>query len=138
MGLFGGDSTTNQKTDNFNIDQKLMLEAGATGVSASGGSVVNMLDGGTIKQAFGMGNHAIDSVTDFATSALSGAHHTAELALSGALSTVNDTKQAFQDAAAQVATAYEESKIGNRSALMMGAIALGVVGLVVVSKKARA
>lgn len=118
---FGGDSdsTSNTSSHTENIDQRLLQESGAIGANASGGgtSSVNLsnttnntdrsvttitsntLDAGAIKVAFGLGDHAIDSVTDFATSALSGAHHTAELALDGALSSIADTKDAFYNAA---------------------------------------
>jgi hypothetical protein len=118
---FGGDSDSASSTTSHteNIDQRLLQESGAIGANASGGGtssvnlsnttnntdrsvntvISNTLDGGAIKAAFGMGDHALDNVTDFATSALSGAHHTAELALSGALHSVEDTKDAFYNAA---------------------------------------
>lgn len=137
MGLFGGDSTSTNETKNYNIDQRLFQEAGAVGATSSNGgtSIVNVLDGGAIKEAFGLGHDALNNVTDLATGALSGAHHTEELALSGALSTIEDTKNAYRDATEKVATAYEDAKIGNRSGLMMGALGLGVVALVIIGRK---
>lgn len=139
MGLFSSKSSSSNATTNNNIDQKLLQEQGAIGASASGGSTINMsvLDGGAIQAAFGMGESALDRVTEFATGALSGAHHTTERALSGALASVDASNAAYKDATKQVATAYEDAKIGNRSTMMMGAIALGVVALVMVAKKGR-
>lgn len=135
---FSGSKASTASTTN-NLDNRMFQESGAVGASASGGgtAIVNMIDGGAINAAFGMGEHAIDSVTDFATGALSGAHHTTELALNGALASVDASNAAYKDAAKQVATAYEDAKIGNRSTMMMGAVALGIVGLVMVAKKGR-
>jgi hypothetical protein len=178
----GGSSSASSSTSNTeNIDQRLLQESGAIGANASGGgsssvslssttnntdsrsfsdsskntsvNITNTLDGGAIKDAFGLGNHAIDSVTDFATSALSGAHHTAELALNGALSSVQDTKDAFYDAAKiaqssalgaqqsataayanatdQVATAYEGARVGNKNILIVSGMALAAMALAV-------
>lgn len=137
MGLFGGNSSSSNATTNNNIDQRLFQEAGAIGATSSNGgtSIVNALDGGAIKAAFGMGHDALNSVTDLATGALAGAHHTEELALSGALSSINDTKNAYRDASVQVATAYEDAKVGNRSTMMMGAIGVAAVALVLIARK---
>ena len=130
-------SSATSATTNNNIDQRMQQESGAVGISQSGGgtATINMLDGGTVAAAFGLGSHAIDQVTDFATGALSGAHHTAELALNGALHSVSDSKAAYADAAKQVATAYEDSKVGNRSLYMVGALVVGAVVLVVLIQK---
>lgn len=130
-------SNATTSTTTNNIDQRLQLESGALGVSASGGSnvTVNTLDGGAIEAAFGLGNHAIDQVTDFATGALSGAAHTAELALSGALNSVAGARDAYEGATKEVAKAYEDAKVGNRSMYMVGALAVGAVLLVVVLQR---
>jgi hypothetical protein len=115
----------------------MFQESGAVGASASGGgtATVNMIDAGAIQAAFGMGEHAIDKVTDFTTGALSGAHHTAELALNGALASVDQSRTAYQDATKQIATAYEDAKVGNKSTMMMGAAVLGVVAVVVLAQR---
>jgi hypothetical protein len=170
----GGSKSSSSSTSNTeNIDQRLLQESGAIGASSSSGGsssvalsnttnntdnstttfVQNTLDGGAIKAAFGLGDHAIDSVTDMATSALSGAHHTAELALNGALSSVKDTKDAFYDAAKiaqqsamgaqqsataayqnateQVATAYDGARVGNKNIMIVAGMALGAMALAV-------
>lgn len=172
---FGGDSDSTSTTSSHteNIDQRLLQESGAIGANASGGgtSSVNLsnttnntdrsvttvtsntLDAGAIKAAFGLGDHAIDSVTDFATSALSGAHHTAELALNGALHSVSDTKDAYYNAAKiaqasaqgaqqsatdayknateQVATAYDGARVGNKNIMIVSGIALAAMAVAV-------
>jgi hypothetical protein len=141
MGLFGGSkSSSTNTTETNNIDQRLFQETGAIGATSSGGgtSTINMIDPGLTAAAFGMGESALQKVTDFATGALSGAHYTTQAALDGALSTVKGTQDAFAAANQAVATAYEDSKVGNRSTMMMGAIALGVVALVLISRKASA
>lgn len=137
MGLFGGSSSSSSNTSN--VDQRLLQESGAIGATASGGGsafvTVNQLDGGAIKEAFGLGNHAIDSMSGLATSELSAAHHTAELALNGALASVEGTKEAFNSATKQVAAAYSDAKVGDRNQLLLiGAVALGVIGLAIVGK----
>jgi hypothetical protein len=141
MGLFGGSSSSSSNTSN--VDQRLLQESGAIGATASGGGsayvTVNQLDGGAIKESFGLGNHAIDSMQGLATSELSAAHHTAELALSGALSSVEDTKEAFDRATEKVATAYADAKVGDRNQFMMlGVVAVVVLGLAIANKGARA
>ena len=112
-------------------------ESGAVGASASGGSSVNLtlnqLDGGAIKQAFGMGEHALDKVTSLATSSQSAAHHTAELALNGALSSISGAQQAFESSRKDIATAYEDAKIGARGALNTTAIVMGGAVVMVVA-----
>jgi hypothetical protein len=176
---FGGDSdsTSNTTSHTENIDQRLLQESGAIGANASGGGtssvslsnttnntdrsvntvITNTLDGGAIKAAFGLGDHAIDSVTDFATSALSGAHHTAELALDGALSSIEDTKDAFYNAAKiaqssalgaqqsataawssatdQVATAYDGARVGNKNIMIISGMALAAMALAVLGSR---
>lgn len=175
----GSDSNSSSTSNTENIDQRLLQESGAIGAnSSSGGSssislsnatttntttnntdqsintvITNTLDGGAIKAAFGLGDHAIDSVTDFATSALSGAHHTAELALSGALASVKDTKDAFYDASKiaqlsaansasaaeaawsgatqQVADAYDGARVGTKNIMIVAGMALGAMALAV-------
>lgn len=119
------DATTQTTTNN--VDQRLQQESGAVGISQSGGgtATINMLDGGAIGKAFGLGEHALDSVTQFATGALSAANHTAEGALEGA-------QRSYADATKEVAKAYEDAKVGNRSMYMVGALAVGAVLLVVV------
>ena len=126
---------TESKTEN--IDQRLLQEAGAIGATSSGGgtSIVTMLDGGAIKEAFGLGNHAIDNVTDFATGALSGAQHTAEQAMEGQLSTIKGVKDAYDKGLKEVSTAYEDAKIGNRSIMTAGALLLGGVAIIAVMGK---
>lgn len=53
MGLFGGgNSSSSTSNESHNIDHKIQTAAGSTAVSASGGSVVNMPDGGTVGKAF--------------------------------------------------------------------------------------
>jgi len=183
MYNFGGDSdsTSNTTSHTENIDQRLLQESGAIGANASGGgtssvslssntyntdsrqftdkstNIVNTLDGGAVKLAFGLGDHAIDSVTDFATSALSGAHHTSELALNGALASVKDTKDAFYDAAKiaqssamgaqqsataayanateQVATAYDGARVGNKNIMIVSGIALAAMAVAVIGSR---
>lgn len=141
MGLFGGSSSTSSNTTN--VDQRLLQESGAIGATSSGGGssyvTVNQLDGGAIAASFGLGNHAIDSMNGLATSELSAAHHTAELALNGALASVEGTKEAFSSATKQVAAAYSDAKVGDRNQLvLLGAVALGVIGLAIASKGGRA
>ena len=137
MGFFSGDSSSSSTTNN--VDQRLFQEAGAIGATSSGGGTsvvtVNALDGGAINKAFGLGDHAIDSVTDFATSALSGAHHTTELALSGALSSVQDSKDAFKEATSQVASAYEEARVGNKNIMIMAGLALAFMAFAVMASR---
>jgi hypothetical protein len=184
---FGGgsdsNSTSSSTSNTENIDQRLLQESGAIGANSSGGgsSSVNLssatsnawtqtntdnsintvitqtLDGGAINAAFGLGNHAIDSVTDFASGALSGAHHTAELALTGALSSVADTKEAFYNAAKiaqssaqgaqqsataayanateQVATAYDGARVGTKNIMIVSGIALAAMAVAVIGSK---
>lgn len=134
------DSESSSKTENTtkNTDQRVALAAGGIGASASDGAnvTINALDGGAINQAFGLGNHALDQVTGLATSELSGAHHTTELALSGALASVQDSKAAFNDALKaglstfksandQTAAAYNDAKIGDRQTMQTAVIVIG-------------
>lgn len=126
-------SSANTTTRTDNIDQRMQQESGAVGISLSGGGTgtINMLDGGTVAAAFGLGEHALDKVTDFATGALSAANHTAEGALSGAMAS-------YESATKEVAKAYEDAKVGNRSMYMVGALVVGAVVLVVIVQKGRA
>ncbi len=126
-------SSSSSATTNNNIDQRMQQESGAVGISQSGGgtATINMLDGGTIAAAFGLGEYALEKVTDFATGALSAANHTAEGALEGA-------QQSYADATKEVAKAYEDAKVGNRSMYMVGALVVGAVVLVVLIQKGRA
>ena len=124
-------------SETTNIDQRMAQESGAVGASASGGSKVqltlNQLDGGAIKQAFGMGEHALNKVTSIATGSQSAAHHTAELALNGALSSIEGTQKAFDASRQEIAKAYEDSKIGARGALNTTAIMMGGAVVLVVA-----
>lgn len=183
----GSSSSSSSSSHTDNIDQRLLQESGAIGANASGNGsssvslssttnntdsrsftdsrsdssintvITNTLDGGAIKASFGLGDHAIDSVTDLATSALSGAHHTAELALNGALLSVRDTKDAFYDAAkiaqtaatssaqmaasaysnanSEIATAYEGARVGNKNMLIVSGMALAAMALAVYGSK---
>lgn len=131
--FFSGSKASTSSTTN-NVDQRLALEQGAVGASASGGSkvTINTLDGGAINAAFGLGNHAIEEVTDLATASLSASHHTAEKALQGAFGSIEGTKQAMQDAVKEVATAYEDAKVGNRANMTMGMMLIGGAAVLVV------
>jgi hypothetical protein len=42
-----------------------------------------------------------------------------------------DTKDAFRAASEQVASAYENSRVGNKNMLIMGGLALGAMALAV-------
>lgn len=126
MGLFGG-SKSSTSSSQTNIDQRVGISDGGVGGSASGGSTltINALDGGAIHESFGLGAQALDSVTSLATGALSGAFHTSDLALSGALSSINQTRAAFDTATDQIATAYNDAKIGDRRTLQTAVIVIG-------------
>lgn len=145
--FFGGKSSSNTASTTNNIDQRLLLEDGGLGVSASGGSnvTVNALDAGAIKESFGLADAALNDVVTLAESSISGAHYTTRQALSGALSSVEGSRQAFADALGEVAqarkdvaTAYEDSKIGNRVAVLAGAAVVVVIVALAVLKKGRA
>ena len=137
MGLFGGGNSSTSANQS-QIDQKVGISEGGVGGSASGGSTltINALDGGAIHDAFGLGDHALDSVTNLATGALSGAFHTSDLALSGALSSIKDTRAAFDTATkavtdaysgatGQISNAYNDAKIGDRQTLQTAVIVIG-------------
>ena len=159
----GGSSDSQANTTNNNIDQKLYTDNGAVAASASGGSSVTInaqqVDHGATQAAFGMGNHALDSVTSLATGALSGSQHTAELALSGQLATIKGSQDAmnsamqavaaayrgaasgeaaaYQSASDSVAAAYQDSKTGNQRVIVIGAlVVVGIVALAPLLKKA--
>lgn len=146
--FFGGDSSSSTANTTNNIDQRVLLEEGGVAGSASGGAVltINALDGGAIKAAFGLGSKALDHVTDMATASQSASVRTTEAALKGAFNTIGGTREAFADALDQVSkfsaksldkveSAYEESKIGNRSIMTMGALLIGGVVVVMALKK---
>lgn len=126
-------SNATTATTTNNIDQRMQQESGAIGISSSGSSsaTINMLDGGAIKQAFGLGEHAIKNVTDFTTGALSASHHSAEQAMLG-------VQKSYENATKEVAKAYEDAKVGNRSMYMVGALAVGAVLLIVVLQRKNA
>lgn len=126
MGLFGGSKSSTSSTQNT-IDQRVGISEGGVGASASGGSTVtiNALDGGAIHESFGLGSQALDNVTSLATGALSGAYHTTNLALSGALSSVKDTKDAFATATTKIDNAYNDAKIGDRQTMQTAVIVIG-------------
>ena len=126
MGLFGGSKSSTSSTQNT-IDQRVGISEGGVGASASGGSTVtiNALDGGAIHESFGLGSKALDSVTNLATGALSGAFHTSDLALSGALASIKDTRTAFDTATGEIANAYNDAKIGDRQTLQTAVIVIG-------------
>ncbi|MFJ1251907.1 hypothetical protein [Cupriavidus sp. CuC1] len=160
---FGGDSSSQANTTNNNIDQKLYTDNGAVAGSASGGSTVivnaQQVDHGATQAAFGLGSHALDSVTSLATGALSGSQHTAEMALSGQLATIQGSQTAmdratqaiadayrgassgeaaaYQSASNSVAAAYQDSKTGNQRVIVIGAlVVVGIVALAPLLKKA--
>lgn len=126
MGLFGGSKSSTSSTQN-NIDQRVGISEGGVGGSASGGSsvTINALDGGAIHESFGLGAQALDSVTSLATGALSGAFHTSDLALNGALSSIKETRAAFDTASEQISNAYNDAKIGDRQTLQTAVIVIG-------------
>ncbi len=126
-------SNATTATTTNNIDQRMQQESGAIGLSqsGSGNATINMLDGGAVSAAFGLGTHALDNVTQFATGALSAANHTAEGALSGAMAS-------YESATKEVAKAYEDAKVGNHSMYMVGALVVGAVVLLVIVQKGRA
>ena len=135
----GGKSTTD--ASQTMVDQKVGISEGGVGGSASGGSTltINALDGGAIHESFGLGTHALDSVTSLATGALSGAFHTSDLALSGALSTIKDTRAAFDTATGKISDAYNDAKIGDRQTMQTAVIVIGgalaaVVALAAIKK----
>lgn len=146
--FFGGDSSSETKNETKNFDQRVLLEEGGVAGSASDGAVltINALDGGAIKAAFGLGSQALDHVTDLATASQSASARTTEAALKGAFNTIGGTREAYADALNQVSkfagqsldkveSAYEESKIGNRSIMTMGALLIGGVVVVMALKK---
>lgn len=126
MGLFGGGNSSTSSSQS-QIDQKVGISEGGVGGSASGGSsvTINALDGGAIHESFGLGAQALDSVTSLATGALSGAYHTSDLALSGALSSIKDTRAAFDTATKEISGAYNDAKIGDRQTLQTAVIVIG-------------
>lgn len=141
----GGDSSSQANTTNQNIDQKLYTDNGSVGATASGGSSITInaqqIDHGATQAAFGLAHDALQNVTDVATASQSASSHTAELALSGALSTIQGSQQAMQDAyknaTDQVAAAYQDSKTGNQRVIVIGAlVVVGIVALAPIFKKA--
>ena len=118
----GGSSKTDASQSM--VDQKVGVSEGGVGASASGSSsvTINALDGGAIHESFGLGAQALDSVTSLATGALSGAFHTSDLALSGALSSIKDTRQAFETATTAISGAYNDAKIGDRQTMQTAEI----------------
>lgn len=124
MGLFGGgNSSSSTSNETQNIDQKIQTAAGSTGVSASGNSVVTMLDGGAVGKAF-----------DFAAGIASGAAD--EAAASGAkvtqmaTSAIQSVQAAYANSNGTIAAAYETSKAGEQKIMVVAALA--VVAIVVV------
>lgn len=119
----------NSKTDASQsmVDQKVGISEGGVGGSASGGSTltINALDGGAIHESFGLAHGALDSVTSLATASLSGAFHTSDLALSGALSSIKDTRAAFDTATNAISGAYNDAKIGDRQTMQTAVIVIG-------------
>ena len=141
----GGSSDSQANTTNNNIDQKLYTDNGAVAGSASGGGTVvinaTQTDHGATTAAFGLAHDALQNVTDLATASQSASNHTAELALTGALSTLQGSQQAMSDAyknaSDQVAAAYQDSKTGNQRVIVIGAlVVVGIVALAPIFKKA--
>lgn len=126
MGLFGGSKSSTSSTQNT-IDQRVGISEGGVGASASGGSnvTINALDGGAIHESFGLAHEALGSVTSMATGALSGAYHTADLAMSGALSTLKGSQDAFGIATDKISDAYNDAKIGDRQTMQTAVIVIG-------------
>lgn len=152
----GGSSDSQANTTNNNIDQKLYTDNGAVGASASGGSSVTInaqqVDHGATQAAFGLGSQALQDVTSVATASQSGFQHTAELALSGQLATIQGAQKAiadaysnaasgeasaYQSASNSVAAAYQDAKTGNQRVIVIGAlVVVGIVALAPLLKKA--
>jgi hypothetical protein len=136
---FGGDSSSETKNETNNIDQRVIAEDEGVGVSASGGArvTVNKLDAGSIKQSFGLASRALDKVTSLATSSQSASLRTTQAALDGAFHSIEGTRKAMQEAVTEVATAYEDAKVGNRSIMTIGALLIAaVLALQVFKRKA--
>ncbi|MRT01140.1 hypothetical protein GJQ57_21055 [Ralstonia pickettii] len=142
---FGGDSSSQANTTNQNIDQKIYADNGSVAGTASGGGSVTintqLVDHGATQASFGLAHDALADVTSMATASQSASQHTAELALSGALSTLQGSQQAMADAyknaSDQVAAAYQDSKTGNQRVVVIGAlVVVGLVALGPLLKKA--
>lgn len=130
MGFFGGDSSSSTSNATQNIDQKIQTAAGSTGVSASGNSVVTMLDGGAVGKSF-----------DFAERIASGAAK--EAAASGAqvssiaANAMQSVQAAYKDTTGAVSAAYETAKAGEQKIMVVAALGvLAVVAIKVMGKSA--
>lgn len=130
MGFFGGDSSSSTSNATQNIDQKVQTAAGSTGVSASGSSIVTMVDMGAVGKAF-----------DFAAGIASGAAN--EAAASGAqvsniaASALQSVQAAYKDSSGTLATAYETAKAGEQKIMVVAALAVvAIVASKVIGKRA--
>lgn len=145
MGLFGGDSSSTTQNLTKNIDQRLMLENGGVAATASDGSVVNITthDAGSIKEAFGLGNHALDDMHDLASASLSASNHTAEEALQGAYYSIGAAQDAYAGAAKQVQSmlgqvkdAYSDARTGYQQVMTLAGLAVvAMVGFMAFKNK---
>ncbi|RQS17492.1 MULTISPECIES: hypothetical protein [unclassified Burkholderia] len=109
----GGSSDSETKTSNQNVDQRLDVGGGGVGATASSGGSVNInvtpTDAGSIQQSFGLAHDALHDVTAMGTSSVSASAHTAELAINGALDTINGAQDAYTKATAAVADAWKSA-----------------------------
>jgi uncharacterized beta-barrel protein YwiB (DUF1934 family) len=124
MGLFGGgNSSSSTSNETQNIDQKIQTAAGSTGVSASGNSVVTMLDGGAVGKAF-------DFAANIAQGAAQEATASSASIQSMATSAMQSVQSAYKDTTGTVAAAYETAKAGEQK--IMVAVAMSILAIVAI------
>ncbi len=131
MGLFGGgNSSSSTSNETQNIDQKIQTAANSTGVSASGNSVVTMMDGGAIGKAFNFAEHIAQGAAD--ESAASGARVS-----NMAASAMQSVQAAYADSAGTLAAAYQTAKAGEQKIMVVAALAVvAIVAAKVMGKHA--
>lgn len=122
MGLFSSKSTSSTSQTSNNYDQKVQTGAGGTGVSASGGAVVNVtsIDHGTVGRAF-----------DFAEMMAAGAASQSAASADSLQKVSQSAMQQVQAAYGGLADAYETAKAGEQKIIVV----VGLVLLAMVAAK---